>query len=308
MKNSIIILGSTATGKTRLAVDIAKKMNGEIISADSRQVYKGLDIGSGKDLKEYQDVPYHLIDIRELKNEYNVFEFQKDVYSIFPQIIARLSFPIIAGGTPLYIDSIVNAYKLLPVPIDFEFRNSLEKTSLEELKDLLLSLKVDIHNKTDLEDRQRLIRAIEIAKYKKENPQMLEELNKTKPSIKPIIVGIDFEKEELAQRIYKRLISRLEEGMIEEVASLHEKKGIEWEYLESLGLEYKFTSMYLQGKIKTKDEYIETTFRHICKFAKRQKTWFRKMERNGVKIEWLRGNVEPLSQAMNILKQNNLFK
>ena len=292
MENSIIILGSTATGKTRLAVDIAKKMNGEIISADSRQVYKGLDIGSGKDLKEYQDVPYHLIDIRELKDEYNVFEFQKDVYSIFPQIIARGSFPIIVGGTPLYIDSIVNAYELLPVPIDFEFRKLTEKSSLQELKAMLLQVKPDIHNKTDLEDRQRLLRAIEIAKYKKGNPNLLEKLKESKPLIKPKIIGIDFEKEELARRIYKRLISRLEEGMIEEVEALHKNKGIEWAYLESLGLEYKFTSMYLQGKIETKAEYIDTTFRHICKFAKRQKTWFRKMERNGVKIEWGKGSID----------------
>lgn len=289
MENSLIILGATATGKTRLAVEMAKKMNGEVISADSRQVYRGLDIGSGKDLKEYQNVPYHLIDIRDLKDEYNVFAFQQDVYSIFPQIIARGAFPIIAGGTPLYIDAIVNDYPLLPVPLDYEFRKSIEIISLQALQTMLLQLKPDIHNKTDLQDRKRLIRAIEIAKYKKENPHLLEKLRKEKPLIKPRIIGINFEKEELEQRIYKRLISRLEEGMIEEVQALHDKKGIEWEYLESLGLEYKFTSMYLQRKIETKNEYIETTFRHICKFAKRQKTWFRKIERQGIKIEWING-------------------
>ena len=289
MENSLIILGATATGKTHLAVKMAKDMNGEIISADSRQVYRGLDIGSGKDLDEYQGVPYHLIDIRELKDEYNVFEFQKDVYSVFPQIIARGAFPIIAGGTPLYIDAIVNAYPLLPVPVNHDFRRSIEKNSLQELQTILLHLKPDIHNKTDLEDRTRLIRAIEIAMYKKENPKLLEKLRETRPLIKPKIIGISFEKEELERRIYKRLISRLEDGMIEEVEALHYEKGIGWEYLESLGLEYKFTSMYLQGKIETKEEYIETTFRHICKFAKRQKTWFRKMERQGIKIEWLNG-------------------
>jgi len=287
MENSIIILGSTATGKTRLAVELACKMAGEIISADSRQVYKGLDIGSGKDLKEYKNIPYHLIDIRELKDEYNVFEFQKDVYSIFPKIIARGAFPIIAGGTPLYLDAIVNAYPLLPVPINYDFRASIEKTQLEDLKAMLLSLKPDIHNKTDLENRERLIRAIEIAMYKKENPHLLEKIEKEKPLIKPRIIGINFEKEELEKRIYKRLITRLEEGMIEEVEALHYEKNIEWEYFESLGLEYRFTSMYLQGKINTKEEYIATTFKHICKFAKRQKTWFRKMERKGIKIEWI---------------------
>jgi len=286
MENSLIILGSTATGKTHLAVEIAKKVHGEIISADSRQVYRGLDIGSGKDLKEYQGVPYHLIDIRDLKDEYNVFSFQQDVYKVFPEIIKRGAFPIIAGGTPLYIDAIVNSYELLPVPIDNDFRKSIEKSSLQELQSMLLKLKMDIHNKTDLENRERLVRAIEIEKYKKQNPNLLEKLREERPLIKPKIIGINFKKEELARRIYKRLISRIEEGMIEEVKALHDEKMIEWEYLESLGLEYRFTSMYLQGKIKTKEEFIETTFRHICKFAKRQKTWFRKMERQGVKIEW----------------------
>ena len=286
MENSLIILGSTATGKTHLAVEIAKKMNGEVISADSRQVYRGLNIGSGKDLKEYQGVPYHLIDIRDLKDEYNVFLFQQDVYKVFPEIIKRGAFPIIAGGTPLYIDAIVNSYQLLPVPIDDDFRKSLEKSSLQELQCMLLELKKDVHNKTDLENRERLIRAIEIAKYKEENPELLEKLKEKRTLIKPKIIGINFEKEELASRIHKRLISRIEEGMIEEVEALHDERMIDWEYLESLGLEYRFTSMYLQGKIKTKEEFIETTFRHICKFAKRQKTWFRKMERQGVKIEW----------------------
>ncbi|MGP1521295.1 MAG: tRNA (adenosine(37)-N6)-dimethylallyltransferase MiaA [Treponema sp.] len=289
MENSLIILGATATGKTRLAVEMARKMNGEIISADSRQVYKGLDIGSGKDLNEYQGVRYHLIDIRELKDEYNVFAFQQDVYSVFPKIISRSSFPIIAGGTPLYIDAIVNSYPLLPVPIDSNFRHFIEKTSLEELQAMLLKLKPDIHNKTDLENRERLIRAIEIAMYKKENFHLLEKLKEERPLIKPRIIGINFEKEELEQRIYKRLISRIKDGMIEEVEALHYEKGIEWDYLESLGLEYRFTSMYIQGKIATKEEYIATTFRHICKFAKRQKTWFRKMERQGVNIEWING-------------------
>lgn len=287
MENSLIILGSTATGKTHLAVEMARKMGGEVISADSRQVYKGLDIGSGKDLKEYQNVPYHLIDIRELKDEYNVFLFQQDVYRVFPEIVKRGAFPIIAGGTPLYIDAIINSYQLLPVPIDDNFRMSIEKSSLQELQKMLLRLKPDIHNKTDLENRERLIRAIEIAKYKEDNPHILEKLEKEKPLIRPKVIGINFEKEELEHRIYKRLILRIEEGMIEEVEALHYEKNIEWEYLESLGLEYRFTSMYLQGKIETKEEYIATTFRHICKFAKRQKTWFRKMERQGVKIEWI---------------------
>ena len=283
--NCLVILGATATGKTRLAVDEALRRDGEIISADSRQVYKGLDIGTGKDLKEYGSVPYHLIDIRELKDEYNVFEFQQDVYSIFPQILERSRFPIIAGGTPLYLDSILSSYNLIPVPEDNEFRRQAETMTTEELGLELLSLNPNLHNKTDLHDRMRAIRAIEIARYKR--TIQTSPLGKASSSlIKPRIIGIHFEKDELERRIYSRLLSRLDEGMIEEVESLH-NAGADWEYLESLGLEYRFTAQYLQGKIETKDEYISILFRHICKFAKRQRTWFRKMERRGIEIEWI---------------------
>lgn len=283
--NCLIIIGATATGKTHLAVNEANRLKGEIISADSRQVYKGLDIGTGKDLKEYDNVPYHLIDIKEPKDEYNLFYFQKDVYRIFPKILERGFFPIIAGGTPLYIDSIVSSYSLLPVPIDSSFRFSIKDLSLIELQSMFFNLKNEIHNKTDLLQRERLIRAIEIAKYTKENPHLLEELKKNTPIIKPKIIGIHFEKLELEKRIYKRLLARIDEGMIEEVETLN-KNGIDWQYLESLGLEYRFTALYLQGKIKTKEEYINLLFHSICKFAKRQKTWFRKMEKKGIKIEW----------------------
>lgn len=283
--NCLVILGATATGKTRLAVLEALKRCGEIISADSRQVYKGLDIGTGKDLKEYGTVPYHLIDIRELKDEYNVFKFQSDVYSIFPQILERGHFPIIAGGTPLYLDSILNSYNLIPVPEDEAFRKQAETMSMEELCSELLHLNPNLHNRTDLHDRMRAIRAIEITRFKKK--AQISDIQKTfAPLIKPYIIGLHFEKSELENRIYARLLSRLDEGMIEEVESLH-NKGVDWIYLESLGLEYRFTSQYLQGKIETKEEYISVLFRHICKFAKRQKTWFRKMERRGIKIEWV---------------------
>ena len=283
--NCLVILGATATGKTHLAVDEALRRDGEIISADSRQVYKGLDIGTGKDLKEYGSVPYHLIDIRELKDEYNVFEFQQDVYSIFPRILERGHFPIIAGGTPLYLDSILSSYNLIPVPEDNEFRRQAETMTMEDLAFELLRLNPNLHNRTDLNDRARAIRAIEIARYKLKN-NLCENYKSTSPLIKPRILGIHFEKEELERRIYIRLLSRLEEGMIEEVEALH-NAGTDWEYLESLGLEYRFTSEYLRGKIATKDDYISILFRHICKFAKRQKTWFRKMERRGIEIEWL---------------------
>ena len=284
--NALIVLGATATGKTRYAVEGALKLGAEIISADSRQVYKGLDIGSGKDLEEYGAVPYHLIDIRELGDEYNVFAFQRDVYSLFPKILSRNAFPIIAGGTPLYIDSIARGYAMPSVPIDSSFRADCNVLSLEELCDMLSSLKEEIHNKTDLVNRERVIRAIEIAKYTKEHPDYIATLRRERPEIKPRIVGLHFEKAELEKRIYKRLISRIDSGMIEEVEMLH-SNGKSWELLESLGLEYRFTAQFLQGKIPTKEEYISILFHHICKFAKRQKTWFRKMERAGVKIEWI---------------------
>lgn len=284
--NCLVILGATATGKTQLAVQEAQKRKAQIISADSRQVYKGLDIGTGKDLQEYGNVPYHLIDIREAGDEYNVFNFQKDAYSAFNKILSLNSFPIISGGTPLYIDSIVRNYNLVPVPINPKLRKELEVMELSQLQEIFISLKEKIHNKTDLEQRERLIRAIEIAKYTKNNENACVKNQNKAPLLIPKIIGIHYEKPELESRIYKRLLSRIDEGMIDEVLGLHEN-GINWEWLEGLGLEYKFTAQYLQGKIEKKEDYISTLFRHICKFAKRQKTWFRKMERLGVQIEWI---------------------
>ena len=283
--NCLVILGPTASGKTRFAVKCAKELDGEIISADSRQVYKGLDIGTGKDLIEYGDVPYHLIDIKSPKDEYNLFNFQKDLYSIFPKIIKRKKFPIIVGGTPLYIDAILNEYTLLSVPIDVELRRNLKALSLEDLQKMLMRLK-NVHNRSDLNNYERLIRAIEIAKYTKDHPELVVALKEARPQIKARIIGIELEKKDLEERIYARLIQRLDDGMIEEVARLH-NEGLEWEYLESLGLEYRETSLYLKGVIASKEEYIKLLFRKICKFAKRQRTWFRKMEREGIDIEWI---------------------
>lgn len=285
--NCLVILGPTASGKTRFAVECARELDGEIISADSRQVYKGLDIGTGKDLEEYGDVPYHLIDIRNPKDEYNLFNFQQDVYSIFPKIRKRKKLPIIVGGTPLYIDAILNEYMLLPVPIDMELRHDLEALSLQDLAEVLMRLKQRVHNRSDLESSTRLIRAIEIAKYTNEHPELVDALKKKRPRIRARLLGLQVEKKDLENKIYTRLIKRLDEGMIEEVERLH-NAGLEWEYLESLGLEYRATSLYLRGKIATKEEYIKTLFRKICKFAKRQRTWFRKMEREGLNIEWIR--------------------
>ncbi|UTY28769.1 tRNA (adenosine(37)-N6)-dimethylallyltransferase MiaA [Treponema putidum] len=284
--NSIVVLGATATGKTSYAVGLAKELGGEIISADSRQVYKGLDLGTGKDLDEYGDVPYHLIDICTLEREYNVFDFQNDAYKAFEDITKRKRLPIFAGGTGLYLDAIIREYELIPVPKNEELRASLAGKNLAELQKVFFEYNVPMHNKTDLENMDRLMRAIEIAEYKKANPDAAEILNANRSDIRPLIIGLKYQREVLRERIRLRLLERIKDGMIEETDRLH-KAGFSWERLESLGLEYKFTAQYLQGKIKTREEYIDSLYRSICQFAKRQETWFRRMEKNGVKINWI---------------------
>lgn len=286
--NCTVILGATATGKTALAVSLAQRKNGEIISADSRQVYRGLDLGTGKDLHEYDAIPYHLIDICDLNEEYTVFRFQRDVYRLFPQLAGKGVLPIIAGGTGLYLDALLRSYELIPVPENTELRASLASKSLSELQTLLLTLKPAVHNKTDLGQPARLIRAIEIALYQREHPHSTEEFRMSRPTIIPKVYGIFFERQVLKERIYRRLIARIDAGMIEETEGLY-AQGYSWERLESLGLEYRFTAQYVQGKIATKEAYIEQLFRAICQFAKRQETWFRRMQKNGVAIEALDG-------------------
>ncbi|MEL3913673.1 tRNA (adenosine(37)-N6)-dimethylallyltransferase MiaA [Treponema pedis] len=284
--NAVVVLGATATGKTAYAVNLAKEYSGEIISVDSRQVYKGLDLGTGKDLFEYGNVPYHLIDICSLEKEYNVFDFQNDAYAAFAEVSGKDNLPIFTGGTGLYLDALIREYNLVPVPENRELRIGLEDKTLEELQNILLELKPEIHNKTDFEQRERLVRAIEIAEYNKNNPAAAQLLVSKRPHIKPFIIGLSFPRGVLRSRIYARLVQRIKAGMIEETENLN-KNGVSWERLESLGLEYKFTAMYLQGKIKSKEEYIEALYRAICKFAKRQETWFRRMEKNRVNINWI---------------------
>ena len=287
--NCAVVLGATATGKTALAVKLAHAKHGEIISADSRQVYRGLDLGTGKDLQEYGSIPYHLIDVCDLNREFTVFHFQQEVYRIFPQLIEKDALPIIAGGTGLYLDAILRSYELIPVPEDPALRATLTTKTLPELQDMLMALKPDIHNKTDLEQPDRLVRAIEIARYRQEHPESAAVHLHNVPPIKPKIYGISFERSILRERIRRRLIARIDAGMIEETEQIH-AQGYSWERLESLGLEYRFTAQYLQGKIESKEAYIEQLYRAIGQFAKRQETWFRRMERNGIKIEWIDGN------------------
>ena len=287
--NCAVVLGATATGKTTLAVKLAHAKHGEIISADSRQVYRGLDLGTGKDLQEYGSIPYHLIDVCDLSREFTVFHFQQEVYRIFPQLVDKGALPIIAGGTGLYLDAILRGYELIPVPEDPALRKELASKTLPELRDMLITLKPDIHNKTDLEQPDRLVRAIEIARYRQEHPESAAVHLHNVPPIKPKIYGISFERSVLRERIRRRLIARIDAGMIEETEQIH-AQGYSWERLESLGLEYRFTAQYLQGKIESKEAYIEQLYRAIGQFAKRQETWFRRMERNGIEIEWIDGN------------------
>lgn len=289
--NSIVLLGPTASGKTSLAVRLAYNFNLEIISADSRQVYKGLDLGSGKDLDEYnysgKNIPYHLIDVTDLNSEYNVFDFTKDFYRAFKNITGRNIIPLIAGGTGMYLDAVIRKYELVEVPENPEFHQNLLSKPLEELSKLLLSLKPDLHNKTDLEDKARVIKAIEIASYMQSDEYLKnkEELLKL-PDIQPLILGTSLERPLLRENIKKRLDERFAQGMIEEVENLH-KQGFSYERMKRLGLEYRFISEYLEGKITSKEELSEKLYTAICQFAKRQETWFRGMERKGVKINWL---------------------
>lgn len=293
--NCVILLGPTACGKTAIGVAIARERNGEIVSADSRQVYKGLDIGSGKDLDEYASggipVPYHLIDITDLKSEYNVFQYQKDFYRVFQDIVGRKKLPVVVGGTGMYLDAVIRNYDLVEVPENEKRRTELEAKPLEELSRLLLSLKPDLHTREDLRDKVRCIRAIEIAEYM-QSPEaaLMRKTMTNRPDIRPLVIGTTLLREELRERIAKRLKARLDSGMIEEVENLH-RGGASWERLETLGLEYGFVAEYLQGKIASRDELYEKLVVAIRRFAKRQETWFRGMERKmkmqGSSIHWL---------------------
>ena len=285
-KNLIVILGPTASGKTHLASKLAYDLQGEIISADSRQVYKNMDIGTGKDLNQYiingRRIPYHLIDIVAPENEFNLFEFQYRFYKIFSELIEKKILPVLVGGTGLYLESVLTGYNMPHAPVNQELRKGLYRKSKDELQKMLLALKPQLHNKTDLEDSERLIRAIEIERARsiKDQPQ--------KPDIDAVVFGIRWERSTLRQRITARLKERLEQGMIEEVMNLH-TAGLAWTKLESFGLEYRFISQYLQRKISF-DEMTNKLNTAIHQFAKRQETWFRRMEKKGIVINWLQSN------------------
>jgi len=291
MKNNcLVILGPTASGKTRLACELAYHLNGEIISADSRQVYKQLNIGTGKDLEEYnvngKKINYHLIDIIEPGDQFYLHDFVRELKIAFDKIISQKKLPIICGGTGLYLDALHKDFSFTQIKENETLRKELEQLSKEELQKKLSAYKNEKLKDVDHDSKKRLIRAIEIAEYLKNNTT---ELTNTELPYKPYYIGINVTTEKRRELIYKRLISRLDNGLIEEAENLL-KTGITHERLQFLGLEYKFLSFYLQNKI-SKEELIIQLSTAINQFSKRQMTWFRKMEKEDIKINWIdKGN------------------
>lgn len=280
----ITILGPTASGKTSLATALAARLKTEIISGDSRQVYRRMDLGTGKDLSDYvvdgYQVPYHLIDIVEPGYKYNVFEYQRDFLVAYGDIRARGLLPILCGGTGMYLESILKGYRLLPVPENKELRERLASKSLEELTDILSRYK-KLHNSTDVDTVKRAIRAIEIEEY-----YLTQDVNaRSFPEIHSLIIGVDINRDLRRQKITSRLKKRLQEGMVDEVKSLL-KEGINPDDLIYYGLEYKYLTLYAVGKLSY-DEMFSQLEIAIHQFAKRQMTWFRGMERRGFQIHWI---------------------
>lgn len=279
----LVITGPTASGKTTLAVAAAKAFGGEILSADSRQIYRGMDLGTGKDLDEYDGVPYHLIDICPAGYKYNLHEFLRDEARARAEIIARGNLPILCGGTGLYVESVLKGITLPDVPENPELRNSLKGKSLEELTAILSSMKT-LHNSTDVDTCQRAIRAIEICQFYNLHPELAAE-TRPHPMTDATVIGVDIDRETRRDKISKRLRKRIDDGMIEEVQRLLDS-GIPPADLIYYGLEYKFLTLYLTGKM-SKDEMISGLEIAIHQFAKRQMTWFRGMERRGINIHWI---------------------
>lgn len=300
----ITILGPTASGKTLFSAALAAQLHTEIISADSRQIYRGMDLGTGKDLADYtingQTIPYHLIDIVDPGYKYNVFEYQKDFLKAYESIKAKGCLPILCGGTGLYLESVLKGYKLIPVPENPELRLSLSDKSLSELTEILEQYKA-LHNSTDVDTVKRAIRAIEIEEYYQKHPIQEREF----PKLNSLIIGVDIDRELRREKISRRLKQRLEEGMIEEVRNLI-NNGVTAEDLIYYGLEYKYLTLYVIGQITYNEMYtgLETA---IHQFAKRQMTWFRGMERKGFTINWIDSQLpieEKIAYIVKMLKDN----
>ena len=294
-----VILGCTATGKTNVAVNLAAQIAGEVISADSRQVYRGMDVGTGKDLSEFvvngKTVPHHLIDIVDAGTEYNVYEYQKDFLESYTDIQQRNSKAILCGGTGMYLEAVLKGYRLLKIPENVELRKSLEGKSNEELLAELTNIK-KLHNTTDSIERHRLVRSMEIAVFERDNKKVISDY----PKIDATLFGISFEREIIRERITKRLKHRLKnEGMIEEVEGLI-ASGVDPERLKFYGLEYKLITQFLLKEIDRLAMFNQLNIA-IHQFSKRQATWFRKMERNGFDINWIDGNL-PLQEKVEFIK------
>ncbi len=284
----IIILGPTASGKTKIAAHVAKNINAEIISADSRQVYRDMNLGTGKDYNDYivdgAEIQYHLIDIKQPGEKYNVYEYQKDFLQAREHILNRNKIPVVCGGTGMYIQAVTQGYKLIHVPVNDKLRNEMEPKSHDELIEILGSIK-KLHNVSDIDTKKRTIRAIEIERYYRDHPETDIEF----PNMIPLFIGIRYHRDNERKNITNRLKQRLENGMIEEVESLFDK-GLSYEDVVYYGLEYKFIAMYLRN-ILSRDEMFNKLNTAIHQFAKRQRTWFRKMEREGMNIQWIEGEL-----------------
>lgn len=302
MKKLLTILGPTASGKTELAAHVAYRLGGEIISADSRQVYRGMTIGTGKDLEDYtvqgRSIPYHLIDICDAGTKYNLFRYQEDFMRAYQDMTGRGVQPILCGGTGLYIESVLKGYRLSPVPQNPELRAELEGKTLDELTSILLKLKErngsNMHNRTDVDSCQRAIRAIEIEAYNSKNPQPRRDF----PAIDSIIIGVGIERDARRAKITNRLKQRLAAGMIDEVRGLLEK-GVSAENLIYYGLEYKYVTEYVTGKTTYEKMFGDLEIA-IHQFAKRQMTWFRGMERRGFKIHWIDAQL-PMNEKVDMV-------
>lgn len=300
MKYDIItILGPTASGKTSLATRLALMMgNAEIISADSRQVYRGMDIGTGKDLADYEiegvSIPYHLIDIADAGDKYNLFQFQQDFWNAYNDIRCRGKFPILCGGTGLYIESVLKSYKMVPVPENPQLRQELEGRSLEELTELLSTYK-SLHNTTDVDTPKRAIRAIEIQQYYREHKIDEREF----PSLRSLTIGVNIDRNLRRQKITQRLHDRMQQGMLQEVEGL--LRHVPAEDLMYYGLEYKYLTLCCLGQL-TREEMLRQLETAIHQFAKRQMTWFRGMERRGTPIIWQDASESLESRAERIMK------
>jgi tRNA dimethylallyltransferase len=297
--NLLVILGPTASGKTTLGVRLAHALGGEILSVDSRQVYRGLDLGSGKDLAEYNvegdPVPYHLIDIVDLDAEFSVFAYQRAFFEAFEDVQNRGRLPVAVGGTGLYLSAVLDGYRMVEVPENPVLREELAGLDMPALETRLRVLKPNLHNTSDLTDHARLVRAIEIAEHSRDHPPA------PLPEVRALVLGTRWPRVELRDRIAARLRERLDAGMIDEVAGLH-AQGYSWERLDLLGLEYRFIARYLRGEIENRKTLFAELNTAIAQFAKRQETWFRRMERLGTQIHWV--DRADYAAALRILKDH----